>query len=51
MLPAVPRAAGLATPSAALVGAAAGMALLAGLAMGVDLPGSNRRFSQLAPAD
>jgi hypothetical protein len=27
------------------------MAMLAGFALGVDFPASNRRFSRLAPAD
>lgn len=36
---------------ARLVVAAAIMALLTGIAMGVDVPGSNRRFSRLAAAD
>jgi hypothetical protein len=51
LLPAEPRAAGFATPTATLLGAAFGMALVTGFAMGVDFPGSNRRFSRLAAAD
>ncbi len=51
LLPAEPRAPGFATPTATLLGAAVGMALLAGVMMGVDFPRSNRRFSRLAPAD
>lgn len=51
LLPAEPRAPGFAAPTATLLGAAVGMALLTGVMMGVDFPGSNRRFSRLAPAD
>lgn len=38
-------------PDARLVGSAIAMAMLAGFALGVDFPASNRRFSRLAPAD
>ena len=38
-------------PDARLVAAAVVMAILTGFAMGVDFPGSNRRFSRLAAAD
>lgn len=51
LLPAEPRAPGFAMPTATLLGAAVGMALLTGFMMGVDFPGSNRRFSRLAAAD
>ena len=51
LLPAAPRAPGFATPTATLLGAAAGMALLTGVMMGVDFPESSRRFSRLAAAD
>lgn len=51
LLPAEPRAPGFAAPTATLLVAAAGMALLTGFMMGVDFPGSNRRFSRLASAD
>lgn len=51
LLPAESRAPGFAAPTAALLGAAIGMALLTGFMMGVDFPDSNRRFSRLAPAD
>jgi hypothetical protein len=34
-----------------LVGGAIAMALLYGIALGIDVPGSNRRFSRLAAAD
>jgi protein-S-isoprenylcysteine O-methyltransferase Ste14 len=51
LLPATPRAGGFAMPTGALVTAALGMAILAGLLMGVDVPDSNRRFSRLAAAD
>jgi prolipoprotein diacylglyceryltransferase len=50
-LPSVPRAGGFVAPSLPLVAAAAVMALVTGLAMGVDFPQSNRRFSRLAEAD
>lgn len=50
-LPSVPRAGGFVAPSVPLVAAAAVMALVTGLAMGVDFPRSNRRFSRLAEAD
>lgn len=42
---------GFTAPSPTLLWSALAMALLAGFAMGVDFPGSNRRFSRLAPAD
>lgn len=48
LLPAEPRAPGLAAPTAARLGAAIGMTLLTGFMMGVDFPDSNRRFSRLA---
>lgn len=51
ILPAMPRAAGFVAPSPALLIAAAGMALLAGAALGVDFPRSNRPYSRLADAD
>ncbi|MBL8960223.1 MAG: prolipoprotein diacylglyceryl transferase, partial [Gemmatimonadetes bacterium] len=51
LLPGGPRAPGFALPTPTLLATAAGMALLTGLLMGVDFPGSNRRFSRLAPAD
>ena len=38
-------------PDARLVWSAIAMAMLAGFALGVDFPASNRRFSRLAPAD
>ena len=50
-LPSVPRAGGFVTPSPLLLVAAVVMAVVTGLAMGVDVPGSNRRFSRLADAD
>jgi prolipoprotein diacylglyceryltransferase/protein-S-isoprenylcysteine O-methyltransferase Ste14 len=49
--PAAPRAPGFAAPTPLLVGVAVIMALLTGFAMGVDFPGSNRRFSRLAAVD
>lgn len=45
-----PVAPGFAGFGAALVAAALVMALVTGFAMGVDFPGSNRRFSRLAAA-
>ena len=50
-LPSIPRAGGFVAPSPLLLTAAAVMALVAGVAMGVDFPRSNRRFSRLADAD
>lgn len=50
-LPYAPRAGGFAPPSLLLAAGAAAMALLAGAALGVDFPRSNRRFSRLADAD
>jgi prolipoprotein diacylglyceryltransferase len=50
LLPAA-RAAGVVAPGAALWAMATGVGLLTGFAMGVDFPGSNRRFSRLAAAD
>jgi hypothetical protein len=38
-------------PDGTLLWCALGMGLLTGFAMGVDFPGSNRRFSRLAAAD
>ena len=38
-------------PDARLAWSAIAMAMLAGFALGVDFPASNRRFSRLAPAD
>jgi protein-S-isoprenylcysteine O-methyltransferase Ste14 len=49
--PSAAAAAGFTWPQAPLVWAAIVMALLTGFAMGVDFPGSNRRFSRLAAAD
>jgi len=51
MLPAEPATRGLEAPSRMLVLFAVVMALVCGAAMGVDFPGSNRRFSRLAAAD
>jgi hypothetical protein len=51
LLPAAPRAAGFATPTLPLLGAAVAMALVTGFMMGVDFPRSNRRFARLAAAD
>lgn len=50
-LPSMPRASGFVAPSPLLLTAAAVMAVVAGVAMGVDCPRSNRRFSRLADAD
>ena len=47
----VPGPLGLPSPNAALLWAAFAMAAVAGFALGVDFPGSNRRFSRLASAD
>lgn len=51
LLPAVPRVPGFATPTPLLLAGALIMAVLTGFAMGVDFPGSNRRYSRLAEAD
>jgi protein-S-isoprenylcysteine O-methyltransferase Ste14 len=51
LLPATPHAAGFTMPSATLLGATVGISLLSLFLMGVDFPGSNRRFSRLAAAD
>jgi protein-S-isoprenylcysteine O-methyltransferase Ste14 len=50
-LPSTARAGGFTLPSPPLLAGAVVMALLAGAAMGVDFPRSNRRFSRLADAD
>lgn len=50
-LPGVPRPVGFTALAPPLVAGAVAMALLTGVAMGVDFPGSNRRFSRLADAD
>lgn len=50
-LPGAARAGGFALPSPLLLAGAAVMALLAGAAMGVDFPASNRRYARLAAAD
>lgn len=50
-LPGVPRPGGFTALSPPLVAGAVVMALLTGVAMGVDFPGSDRRFSRLADAD
>jgi hypothetical protein len=42
---------GFVAPTSALWVVAIGLGLLSGAAMGVDFPGSNRRFSRLAAAD
>jgi prolipoprotein diacylglyceryltransferase/protein-S-isoprenylcysteine O-methyltransferase Ste14 len=51
VLPSEPAARGFEAPRAMLLVTAAVIAILAGAAMGVDFPGSNRRFSRLAAAD
>jgi prolipoprotein diacylglyceryltransferase len=51
VLPSEPAQSGFEAPSAMLVVTAVVMAVIAGTAMGVDFPGSNRRFSRLAAAD
>ncbi|HEX9165243.1 MAG TPA: prolipoprotein diacylglyceryl transferase family protein [Gemmatimonadales bacterium] len=51
LLPAVSRVPGFATPTPLLLAGALIMAALTGFAMGVDFPGSNRRYSRLAEAD
>lgn len=50
-LPGVPRPGGFTPLAPPLVAGAVVMALLYGVAMGVDFPRSNRRFSRLADAD
>lgn len=50
-IPAAPEAAGFQPPNAALVWTALAIAVVTGIAMGVDFPGSSRRFSRLASAD
>lgn len=50
-LPGTESPAGFIRPPAPLWWYAAGIALLYGIAMGVDFPGSNRRYSRLAAAD
>lgn len=50
-LPGVPRPGGFTPLAPPLVASAVVMALLYGVAMGVDFPRSNRRFSRLADAD
>jgi phosphatidylglycerol:prolipoprotein diacylglycerol transferase len=42
---------GFALVSVPIVAASVAMAVITGLAMGVDLPQSSRRFSRLAPVD
>jgi protein-S-isoprenylcysteine O-methyltransferase Ste14 len=51
VLPSEPATPGFEAPSVMLVLTAVVMAIIAGAAMGVDFPGSNRRFSRLAAAD
>ena len=51
LLPPRTASAGFTPPWPGLLLAALGMALLFGVAMGVDFPRSNRRYSRLAPAD
>ncbi len=51
MLPAIPPPVRFSPPTTALLLAGLSMALLSGVAMGVDFPQWNRRFSRLAPAD
>ncbi len=51
VLPSEPAPSGFEAPSGMLVVTAVVMAVIAGTAMGVDFPGSNRRFSRLAAAD
>jgi protein-S-isoprenylcysteine O-methyltransferase Ste14 len=50
-IPAGSPAAGFSPPTAALWGVATLLGLLTGVAMGVDFPNSNRRFSRLAAAE
>jgi prolipoprotein diacylglyceryltransferase/protein-S-isoprenylcysteine O-methyltransferase Ste14 len=51
VLPSEPARPGFEAPGAMLWLAAVGMALVGGAAMGLDFPGSSRRFSRLAAAD
>ena len=51
LLPSEPRAAGFAVPTPFLLGGSLVMALLTGVAMGVDFPASDRRYSRLAGID
>lgn len=51
MLPSPGRAAGFAAPTALLAWGTLAMAVVAGIALGVDFPRSNRRYSRLAAAD
>jgi protein-S-isoprenylcysteine O-methyltransferase Ste14 len=51
LLPAIPPPVRFSTPTASLLGAGLAMAVLSGVAMGVDFPRWNRRFSRLAPVD
>ena len=50
-LPAAPGPSGFSAPDARVVLATIVVASICGLAMGLDFPGSNRRFSRLAAAD
>ena len=50
-LPAAPGPHGLVAPDAGILAGAVALALISGFVMGVDFPGSNRRFSRLAAAD
>jgi len=50
-LPSAPAPRPFASPTGALVAAALVLAIVTGVAMGVDVPRSNRRYSRLAPAD
>lgn len=51
MFPTAPGVAGLSPPSVALCGWAVAMFVVAAAAMGLDVPGSSRRFSRLAAGD
>jgi len=51
VLPSVARAGGFVRPGGGLAWKALVIAVLAGIAMGVDFPGSNSRFSRLAGVD
>jgi len=51
VLPSEPALSGFEAPSAMLVVSAVAIAIIAGAAMGLDFPASNRRFSRLAAAD
>lgn len=51
MLPMAPSRAGIHAPSGALLGWAVAMFLVFAAAMGLDFPGSDRRFARLASAD